>query len=78
MTLFTDFERDSNAKIGVMWNDFVTAVGMYVYTNEPAGEVFVSDIAMCFNTTLTIAREAVDEHHWLHRNPDDSVQSDGE
>jgi len=40
--MFTEFERDSNAETGVMFDHFITAVGIYVYTNEGDREV-VSD-----------------------------------
>lgn len=82
-TLFTNFERDENAEIGVMWRSFVTAVGIYVYTNEGARKVSVADVALAFNTTPELAREAVQEHPWLCCGADGDpsqalIESDGE
>lgn len=81
--MFTEFERDSGAGVGVMFDHFVTAVGIYVYTNEGDRDVTIADIAAAFNTTVELAREAVDSHPWLfvHDHPDPAqatVESDGE
>lgn len=80
---FTDFERDASVGVGVMFADFVTAVGMYVYTNEGSREVTIADIAMTFNTTPVLAREAIEDHPWLFLRDDAdpakaTVVSDGE
>lgn len=77
---FTEFERDTNATVGVMWEHFVTAVGIFVYTNEEVQKpcVKVDDIAMAFNTTPDLAREAAEDHPWLYVHDDGTVQSDGE
>jgi len=82
--MFTDFERDDDAGTGVFFSHFVTAVGIYVYTNEGDRPVTVADIAAAFNTTPELAREAVEDHPWLfvHVDSDDPsrqvVESDGE
>jgi len=81
--MFTDFEREKNAGVGVMFDDFVTAVGMYVYTNEGKRDVSVADVALTFNTTPELVREAVEDHPWLfcHDDTDPAKQiihSDGE
>ena len=80
--LFTDFERDESASTGVMWDHFVIAVAMYVYTNDGVYAVSVADVAETFNTTPALVREAVDEHPWLYRSQDDDpakdlIESDG-
>jgi hypothetical protein len=80
---FTEFERDENAGTGVFFNHFITAVGIYVFTNEGTRDVSVADIAMAFNTTPDLAREAINEHPWLflhdHDDPANAiVESDGE
>ena len=80
--MFRDFERDAE-KMGVMFHDFVTAVGIYTYTNEGDRTVTIADIATAFNTTPDLAREAVGDHPWLvsHHNDDptkQTVESDGE
>jgi hypothetical protein len=79
--MFTDFERDKDVGVGVMFEDFITAVGMMVYTNERT--VTVSDLALAFNTTHALVREAVAGHPWLHMNDhadpaQQVVESDGE
>jgi len=72
---FTQFERDEDAPVGVMWRDFVTAVGVMVYTaNTPPT---VEAVALAFNTTRDLVREAVDEHPWLFISGD-RIESDGE
>lgn len=76
--MFTQFERDESADTGVMFRDFVIAVGMFVYTNEGARKVFVPDVAMAFNTSLELVREAVKEHPWLYLHPTGQIESDGE
>lgn len=76
--MFTAFERDDAAEAGVMFKDFVTAVGMFVYTNESARKVFVPDIAMAFNTSQEAVREAVEQHPWLYMHPTGQIESDGE
>jgi hypothetical protein len=83
MTVFTEFERDSSATVGVMFKDFVTAVGMFVYTNQAARSVTVADVALAFNTTPEVVREAVAEHYWLGTSDDADpakqvIESDGE
>jgi len=80
---FTDFERNPGADTGVMWDNFVTAVAVYVCTNEDAFDVSVQDVAEAFNTTPELVREAVDEHPWLTRSGDDHplqdlIESEGE
>lgn len=81
--MFTQFERDKSVGLGVMFDDFITAVGIYVYTNEGVRAVTVSDVVMTFNTTPQLVREAVAAHPWLfsHHNDDPSkqaIESDGE
>lgn len=84
MAIFTEFERDQNADYGVMWHDFVSAVGIWVYTNELSeARPTIGAIACAFNTTPEIAREAVDDHAWLFRHKGESaerefVESDGD
>lgn len=83
MTVFTEFERDPDAEIGVLFGDFITAVGIYVYTNEGSRDVSVADVAVAFNTTVELVRDAVSEHPWLlmHEGEDPSqqfIESDGE
>lgn len=63
--MFTEFERDKAASSGVMFEDFISAVGVYVYTNEGDYQVSVADVAQAFNTTVELVREAVDGHPWL-------------
>jgi hypothetical protein len=74
--MFTQFERDKEAGVGVMFEDFITAVGMMVYTNERT--VTVSDLALAFNTTPELVREAAEAHPWLLVRDDGSIESDGE
>ena len=79
--MFTQFERDKDVGVGVMFEDFITAVGMMVYTNER--KVSVADLALAFNTTPDLVREAVDAHPWLYTHNDADpakqiVESDGE
>lgn len=81
--MFTDFERDTSADVGVMFDHFITAVGIYVQTNEDARKVTVADVALAFNTTPELAREAVEAHPWLFtaHDPDPTkqfIESDGE
>lgn len=76
--MFTEFERDKEVGVGVMFEDFITAVGMFVYTNESARKVSVADVAVAFNTTPDLAREAAEAHPWLHVREDGSIESDGE
>ena len=81
--LFIEFERDPEAETGVMWDRFVVAVEIYVYTNQGEFAVSVADVAETFNTTPALVREAVDEHPWLFRSGDDDpandlIDSDGE
>lgn len=81
--MFTEFERDKSTGIGVMFEDFITAVGMLVYTNEDERFLSIADVAMTFNTTPELVREAVAEHPWLfsHHDADPTkqfIQSDGE
>lgn len=83
MTVFTEFERDRGSSVGVMFDDFVTAVAMLVYTNEGVRKVSVADVALTFNTTPALVREAVAEHPWLFSHHDDDpaaqiIESDGE
>lgn len=83
MALFTEFERDPDECVGVMFEHFITAVGMYVYTNEAARPVSIADTALAFNTTPELAREAVDAHPWIFASGDPDpakafVESDGE
>lgn len=84
MPPFTAFERDPAAATGVMWSDFVVALGIWVYCNEDTRRVTVIDAAQAFNTTADLVREAVDEHPWLalsDHDGDDSlcgIFSDGE
>ena len=84
MTVFTEFERDPDADVGVMFEDFIKAVGIFVYTNENAHRsVNIADVATAFNTTPDLVREAVAIHPWLHsvHNEDPALQtieSDGE
>lgn len=83
MSTFTEFERDRSVGVGVMFDEFATAVGIYVYTNEGARSVTVADVAMAFNTTPDLVREAVKSHYWLHSYHDDDpakqvIESDGE
>jgi hypothetical protein len=80
---FTDFERDPEATTGVMWSDFVTAVGIWVYTNEDLTRLSVAEAALAFNTTPELVREAIDEHPWLDWRQDDDpakqyISTDGE
>lgn len=75
MALFTDFERDPDARIGVMWSDFTTAVAMLVYTN---GSSHVDVAALAFNTTPALVREAAEQHPWLFVHADGTIESDGE
>jgi hypothetical protein len=74
--MFTEFERDKDVGVGVMFEDFITAVGMMVYTNERT--VTVSDVALAFNTTPELVREAAEAHPWLFVRDDGSIESDGE
>lgn len=81
--MFTEFERNKSAGVGVMFDDFVTAVGMYVYTNEGKRDVSVADVALAFNTTPELVREAVEDHPWLVSYDDTDpakqiIHSDGE
>lgn len=82
--MFTEFERDKTASSGVMFEDFITAVGTYVYTNEGDYQVSVADVAQAFNTSVELVREAVDAHPWLclaghaETPTDQFIQSDGE
>ena len=81
--MFTDFERDPLAETGVRFEDFITAVGMYVYTNENDRKVSVADVAAAFNTSREVALEAVKAHPWLFvREGQDAwtqfIESDGE
>jgi len=67
----------------VMFENFITAVGIYVYTNEDNRKVSIADIAMTFNTTPELVREAVAAHPWLYCQHNDDpakqiVESDGE
>jgi hypothetical protein len=83
MKPFTDFERNPDATTGVMFDNFITAVGIYVYTNEGSRKVSIADVAAAFNTTVELVREAVDQHPWLFFNTNDdpaqqTVESDGE
>lgn len=72
---FTSFERDPDAEVGVMWDGFLTAVSVFVYTNEDTRRVTVADVALAFNTTPELVREAVAEHPWLYtREHDDPAQ----
>lgn len=78
MPLFTDFERDREAECGVMWDDFVRALAVWVYCNE-SGErrPTVADAALAFNTTPELVREAIGEHIYLYLGADDTIESDG-
>ncbi len=83
MAMFTQFERDNNATVGVMFRDFVTAVGMFVYTNGEERRVTVADVALAFNTTPELVREAVADHYWLLASDDEDpakqvIECDGE
>jgi hypothetical protein len=87
MPLFTEFERDPNAETGVMWETFITAIGVFVYTNEDKRPgPTVADAALAFNTTPDLVREAVGEHPWLfaewaddEKDPNKQfIMSDGE
>ena len=81
---FTEFERDAAAEIGVRWKEFITAVGVMVYTNEgEETKPTIASIALAFNTTVELVREAVAEHYCLISHHDDdptkqTVESDGE
>lgn len=81
--MFTSFETDPAAETGIMFTEFVTAVGMYVYMNESEFFVSVADVAEAFNTTPDLVREAVRQHPWLitreHEDPEKQlIESDGE
>lgn len=80
---FTEFERDPDVGVGVMWEQFITAVGIWVYTNENARRPTIAEAALAFNTTVDLIREAVDDHPWLYSPPDadpakQEIWSDGE
>ena len=81
MSVFTEFERDPDALVGVMWEQFTTALGIWVYTNADVGrELTVTEAATVFNTTPELVREAVEDNPWLF-HPDDAkllIESDGE
>lgn len=81
--MFTEFERDKSTGLGVMFEDFITAVGLYVYTNEDSRTVSIAETAMTFNTTPELVREAVAAHPWLYSHHHDDpakqlIESDGE
>ena len=81
--MFTEFERDDAIGVGVMFENFVTAVGIYVYTNEDIRKVSIADVAITFNTTPELVREAVATHPWLYSLHHDDparqmIESDGE
>ena len=81
--VLTQFERDRNADVGVMWHNFVTALTLWVYVNEGARSVTVGEAAMTFNTSIELVREAVGENAWLYFSHDadpakQTIQSDGE
>lgn len=81
--MFTDFERDKSSGVGVMFEDFITAVATFVYVNEGTKPVTIADVAMTFNTTPELVREAVENHPWLFSEHDDDpskqiIMSDGE
>lgn len=80
---FTDFERDDSAEIGVMWRDFVSAIGIWVYVNEDGHKPTIAEAALVFNTTPDLVREAVSKHRGLftqyNKNPAQQyIESEGE
>jgi hypothetical protein len=79
---FTEFERDPDADVGVMWDHFITAIGIWVYVNSGHREVTVAEAALTFNTTPDLVREAVATHPWLFASDDpdpskQTIESDG-
>lgn len=80
---FTEFERDPDAMTGVMFDNFITAIGVWVYVNEGRRYLTVAEAALVFNTTPELVREAVQTHPWLYSRPHDDpakqlIESDGE
>lgn len=76
---FTDFEHDTNATTGVMWKQFITAIGIWVYCNEASGRMpTVAEAALAFNTTPKLVCDAVLEHPWLDYDDKLQIWSDGE
>ena len=73
---YISFERNEDADVGIMWSDFITAVGVFVGTN--GGKSTVKNIAMSFNTTPELVREAIDAHYWLVASADGTVFADGD
>ena len=83
MTAFTDFERNPDAATGIMWDNFITALGIWVYVNEGERRPTVAEAALVYNTTPQLVREAIEEHPWLyashHTDPaQQTIESDGE
>ncbi len=80
---FTEFERDEDADSGVMFENFITALSVWVYVNESERTLTIAEAALVFNTTPELVREAVEAHPWLYSpHKDDpseqTIESDGE
>lgn len=80
---FTEFTREEHPTSGVMWKDFITAIGIWVYVNEAERTLTIAEASMVFNTTPDLVREAVAAHPWLFSQPaadptQQTIESDGE
>lgn len=74
MGLFTEILPDDDGEAGVHRQDFANAVSIWSFMQNKETQTTVADVALAFNTTPELVRQAVEDHYWL--SLDDPSETD--
>lgn len=65
MTLYTDILPDEDAEAGIHRQDFANAVSIWAFMQQKETGVTVAEVALAFNTTPELVRQAIEDHYWM-------------
>jgi len=72
MGLFTEIMPDDDGEAGIHRQEFATAVSVWSFMQNSEKQTTVADVALAFNTTPELVRQAVEDHYWMSLdNPDE-------
>jgi len=72
MGLFTEILPDEDEEAGIHRREFATAVSVWSFMQNKETQTTVAEVALAFNTTPELVRQAVDDHYWMSLdNPDE-------
>lgn len=73
MALFTEIMPDDDGEAGIRRTDFANAVSCWSFMQKKETLTTVAEVAMAFNTTPELVRQAVEDHYWMSlEDPDEA------